>query len=63
MLLSSPENGLQTEKLMTVEIKPKSRMVARCFGQIHYVDFSETFAPTPSAASMEIAVAVPNEKG
>ena len=32
-------------------IKPKSRMVARGFGQIHNVDFSETFAPTPSTAA------------
>ena len=44
-------------------IKPKSRMVARGFGQIHNVDFSETFAPTPSAASVKIDVAVANEKG
>ena len=44
-------------------IKPKSRMIARDFGQIHNVDFSETFAPTPSAASVKIAVAVANEKG
>ena len=39
-------------------IKPKSMMVARGFGQIHNVDFSETFAPIPSAASVKIAVAV-----
>ena len=44
-------------------IKSKSRMVERGFGQIHNVDFSETFAPTPSAASVKIAVAVANEKG
>ena len=44
-------------------IKPKSRMVARGFGQIHIVDFSETFAPTPSAASVKSAVTVANEKG
>ena len=44
-------------------IKPKSRMVARGFGQIHNVDFSETFVPTPSAASVKIAVAVAIEKG
>ena len=44
-------------------IKPKSRMVARAFDQIHNVDASETFAPTPSAASVKIAVAVANEKG
>ena len=34
-------------------IKPKSRMVATGFGQIQKVDFSETFAPTPSAASVK----------
>ena len=44
-------------------IKPKSRMVARGFGQIRNVDFSETFSPTPSTASVKIAVAVANEKG
>ena len=45
-------------------IKPKSRMVARGFCQIHNVDFSKTFAPTPSAANVKIAVvAVANEKG
>ena len=38
-------------------------MVERVFGQIHNVDFSETFAPTPSAASVKIAVAVANGKG
>ena len=38
-------------------------MVARGFGHIHNVDFSETFAPTPSAASVKIAVAVASEKG
>ena len=43
-------------------IKPKSRIVARDFGQIQNVDFSETVAPTPSAASVKIAVAVANEK-
>ena len=31
--------------------------------QIHNVDFSEMFAPTPSAVSVTIAVAVANEKG
>ena len=49
---------------MTVGIcKPKSRIVARGSGQIHDVEFSETFAPTPSAASVKIAVTVANEKG
>ena len=38
-------------------------MVARGFVQIHNLDFSETFAPTPLAASVKIAVAVANEKG
>ena len=44
-------------------IKPKSRMVARGFGQIRNVDFSKIFAPTPSASSVKIAVAGTNEKG
>ena len=43
-------------------IKSKSRMVARGFGHIHNVDFSETFAPTLSTARVKIAVAVANEK-
>ena len=38
-------------------------MVARRFDQIHNVYFPETFAPTPSAASMKIAVAIANEYG
>ena len=44
-------------------IKPKSRMAARGFGQIHNVDFPEAFASTPSPASLKIAAAVANEKG
>ena len=49
-------------------IKPKSRMIARGFDEIHDVDFSETFflllllllllLPHQSAASVKIAVAV-----
>ena len=39
-------------------------MISRGFGQIHNVDASKTFAPTPSAASVKIAAAaVANEKG
>ena len=38
-------------------------MVARCFGQIHSVYFSKTFAPTSSATVVKIAVAVTNENG
>ena len=37
-------------------------MVARNFGQVHIVDFSETSAPIPSAVSARIAVAVANDK-
>ena len=44
-------------------INSKSSMVARGLRQIHSIDFSETFAPTPSTASVKIAVAVANEKG
>ena len=43
-------------------IKPKSRMAARYFGQIHTVEFFETLASTPSAASVKITEAVENEK-
>ena len=43
-------------------MKPKSRMLARGFSQIQNVDFSETFAPTPAAASVKIAVDVATEK-
>ena len=38
-------------------------MVARGFRQNRSVDFSETFAPTPSAAGVKIDVAVANQKG
>ena len=38
-------------------------MVARSFDQVHDVDVPETFAPTPSVASVKIDVAVANEKG
>ena len=38
-------------------------MVARGFRQNHNVDFSEMLAPTPSAASVKIDVAVANQKG
>ena len=37
-------------------------MVARGFGQIDDVELLETFAPTPSAVSVKIAVAAANEK-
>ena len=37
-------------------------MVATGFGQINNVGFYERFAPTPSAASVNIVVAVVNEK-
>ena len=36
-------------------------MVARSVGHISNVDFSETFVPTSSAASVNISVAVANE--
>lgn len=42
-------------------IKLEHRMVARGVGQIIRLYFSETFAPTPAAASMEIVVTVANE--
>ena len=59
--------GKQVRKWKTDDpgnaIKPKSRMVARGFAQIHNVDFFETFAPTPSAVNVKFAVAVATEKG
>ena len=38
-------------------------MVARGFGQIQSADFFEMCSPTPSAASVNIVVAVANGKG
>ena len=33
-------------------VKPKARLVARGFSQVHTVDFLETYAPTPAASSV-----------
>ena len=38
-------------------------MGERGFGQTNNVDFPETLAPTPSTASVKIALAVTNKKG
>ena len=34
-------------------MKPKARLVARGFSQVHTVDFLETYAPTPAASSVK----------
>ena len=38
-------------------VKPKTRLVARGFSQVHTVDFLETYAPTPAASSVKLLVA------
>ena len=38
--------------------KPKARLVARGFSQVHTVDFLETYAPTPAASSVKLLVAI-----
>ena len=38
--------------------KPKARLVARGFSQVHTVDFLETYAPTPAASSAKPSVAI-----
>ena len=39
-------------------VKPKARLVARGFSQVHTVDFLETYAPTPTASSVKLLVAI-----
>ena len=39
-------------------IKPKSRLVARGFSQVHTVDSMETYPPTPEALCVKTVVAV-----
>ena len=39
-------------------VKPKARLVARGFSQVHTVDFLETHAPTPTASSVKLLVAI-----
>ena len=39
-------------------MKPKARLVARGFSQAHTVDFLETYAPTPTASSVKLLVAI-----
>ena len=34
-------------------VKPKARLVARDFSQVHTVDFLKTYAPTPAASSVK----------
>ena len=39
-------------------VKPKARLVARGFSQVHTVDFLETYAPTPAASSVKLLAAI-----
>ena len=39
-------------------VKPKARLVARGFSQVHTVHFLETYAPTPAASSVKLLVAI-----
>ena len=39
-------------------LKPKERLVARSFSQVHTVDFLETYAPTPAASSVKLLGAI-----
>ena len=43
--------------------KTKARLLAKGFGQVQGVEYSQTFAPTPSSASIKILAAVANEHG
>ena len=43
-------------------IKPKARLVARGFSQVHTVDFMETSSPTPEALCVTTVVAVAVER-
>ena len=39
-------------------VKPKARLVARGFSQVHTLDFLETYPPTPTASSVKLLVAI-----
>ena len=39
-------------------VKPKARLVARGFSEVHTVDFLQTYAPTPAASSIKLLVAI-----
>ena len=43
--------------------KTKARLVAKSFSQVQDVDHFQTFAPTPSSASIKILAAVANKQG
>ena len=43
--------------------KTKERLVAKGFSQVQDVDYFQTFAPTPSSASIKTLAAVANEQG
>ena len=49
--------------VILVKAKTKSRLVAKGFSQVQDVDYFQTFASTPSSASIKILAAVVNEQG
>ena len=49
--------------VILVKAKTKSRLVAKGFSQVQDVDYFQTFASTPSLASIKILAAVANEQG
>ena len=44
-------------------VTTKARLVAKGSSQVQHVDYFQTFAPTPSSASIKILAAVVNEYG
>ena len=43
-------------------IKPKARLVARGFSQVHIVHFMETYSPTPEALCVKTGVTIAVER-
>ena len=39
-------------------VKPKARLVARGFSQVHAADFLETYGPAPAASSVKLVLAI-----
>ena len=44
-------------------VKPKARLFARGFSQVHTVNFLEANAPTPAASSVKLLVAIAVKNG
>lgn len=55
MSLKSDKDGMITT--------PKARLVAKGFMQQEGVNYHQTYAPTPAAASVKMALAVANQLG